>query len=393
MKNFFKRLGSLILFISSGAILTAQSLSYSSLLPEIQSIQKLLAPDKRTAILNVEIKDTLKPFVTLMGETDLPAAKEQIIDLLNEKKISYVDSVRLLPDAALGERMWGLATISVANIYAKASNVSELVSQVLMGTPVKVLERKNEWLHIQTPEQYIGWIDGSGLQLLTAKDMDAWKKSNRYLFKKLSGYAFDKPDPQSNIVTDLVLCDLLVAESTEKGFLKIRIADGRTGYVKKSDCISFDEWSHSEPSVRNILSIAREMMGMPYLWGGASSKAADCSGFVKLAYYSQGIILARDASQQARYGEKIDITNLDNLQPGDLLFFGTSAQHITHVGMYLDKGDFIHCSGKVYISSIIPGDPKYNPARNKVSACRVIHSLNAEGITLVKNHPWYVVQP
>ena len=95
---------------------------------------------------------------------------------------------------------------------------------------------------------------------------------------------------------------------------------------RKTDCISFDDWSNSEPDVQSILSDARQMMGSPYLWGGASSKATDCSGFVKLVYYTQGIILARDASQQARYGEPIDFSNRNNLQPGDLLFFGSSAQ-------------------------------------------------------------------
>jgi cell wall-associated NlpC family hydrolase len=84
---------------------------------------------------------------------------------------------------------------------------------------------------------------------------------------------------------------------------------------------------------------------------------------------------------------------MDNLQPGDLLFFGRSARRITHVGIYMEKGDFIHSSGRVYISSIDPGDPKYNPARINVAARRVLNSLNTEGITRVKDHPWYVVQP
>ncbi len=134
-------------------------------------------------------------------------------------------------------------------------------------------------------------------------------------------------------------------------------------------------------------------MGSPYLWGGASSKAMDCSGFVKLVYYTQGIILARDASQQARYGEPVDFSNRNNLQPGDLLFFGSSAQQIKHMGIYLGNGNFIHSSGMVRINSIDPGDPKFVPARNTVAARRIINSLGTEGIVRVKDHPWYKVQP
>jgi cell wall-associated NlpC family hydrolase len=115
----------------------------------------------------------------------------------------------------------------------------------------------------------------------------------------------------------------------------------------------------------------------------------DCSGFVKTVFYSQGIILARDASQQAKYGEAVDISNSNNLQPGDLMFFGRSAQKITHVGIYLGNGDFIHSSGKVHISSNNPDDPKYVPERNFVAARRILNSTGTEGIVRVKDHEWY----
>jgi gamma-D-glutamyl-L-lysine dipeptidyl-peptidase len=263
----------------------------------------------------------------------------------------------------------------------------------MMGTPLKVLDCNVKWCRVQTPENYIGWMDTSGLQLFTASEMENWKKSDRYLFNNISGYAFDALGKKGEVVTDLVLGNLFEAEPTKKGFLKLKTPDGRIGYVKKDDCISFDDWSNLQPKVQTILKIAKQMMGSPYLWGGASSKATDCSGFVKLVYYSQGIILARDASQQARYGESIDFTDRNNLQPGDLLFFGSTKQRISHVGIYLEKGDFIHSSGRVHISSIDPDDPKYNVNRKNVAACRILNSLNTEGIVRVKDHPWYKVQP
>ena len=294
---------------------------------------------------------------------------------------------------SLGDKTWALATLSVSNIRALPDHASELVSQALMGTPLKVLDYNDKWYRVQTPEHYIGWMDSSGLQQFTAKEMEYWKKSGRYFYNHLSGSAYDAPTLKGNVVTDLVLGDLFEVESRVKGFLKIRIPDGRSGYVKKADCISFDDWSYSQPNVQSILSFARQMMGSPYLWGGTSSKAVDCSGFVKLVYYAQGIILARDASQQARYGESIDFNNMNNLQPGDLLFFGSSAQHISHEGIYLGKGDFIHSSGRVHISSIDPSDPKYVLTRKNVAACRIVNSFNTEGIVRVKDHPWYNVQP
>jgi hypothetical protein len=302
-------------------------------------------------------------------------------------------TIMMAQTLSLGDSTWALSSLSVSNLRALPDDASELVSQTLMGTPLKVLGSNDKWYQVQTPEHYTGWMDAGGLQIFSEKEMEYWKKSDRFLFYHLSGYAFDAPTLKSNVVTDLVLCDLFAVESTIKGFLKIRIPDGRIGYVRKADCISFDDWSCSQPNVQTILLFARQMMGSPYLWGGTSSKAVDCSGFVKLVYYSQGIILSRDASQQAMYGESIDFSNRNNLQPGDLLFFGSSAQHISHEGIYLGKADFIHSSGKVHISSIDPGDPKYVPARHNVAARRILNSLNTEGIIRVKDHPWYAVQP
>ena len=377
----------------TGKLRREVTMSYETLSQELQSLQKKLVPDKRVAILEIELKDTPQHNIIVSGVTDLPEAKAQIIQFLTDNKVSFIDSLRVLPDSSMGDKIWALAILSVSNIRALPDDVSELVSQALMGTPLRVLDHNNKWYRIQTPEKYIGWMDGSGLQLFTANEMEYWRKADRYLYNHLSGYAYDAPTLRGNIITDLVLGDLFEVESAVNRFLKIKIPDGRRGYVRKSDCISFHDWSCSEPNVKSLLPVAMQMMGTPYLWGGASGKAVDCSGFVKLVYYAQGIILARDASQQARYGESIDFNNINNLQPGDLLFFGSSAQRISHVGIYLGEGNFIHSSGRVHISSIDPSDPKYVVDRKNQAACRIMNSLNTEGIVRVKNHPWYNDKP
>jgi hypothetical protein len=285
---------------------------------------------------------------------------------------------------------WALASLSVSNLRTVPDHTSELVSQVMMGTPLKILDFRDKFYQVQTPEGYLGWLDAKGLELFTVLEIEAWKASDRAFFNTISGYAYDIPDQKGDVVTDLVLGDLFETVPADNGFLKITLPDGRFGFVMQSDCISFNEWISQEAEVNSVISFAKRMMGFPYLWGGASSKAADCSGFTKLLYYTQGIILARDSSQQARYGEPVDISSLDNLEPGDLLFFGSSAQRISHVGIHLGKGDFIHSSGRVQISSIMPGDPRHDPDRNHVAARRIIHSLDSEGITRVRSHGWYV---
>jgi gamma-D-glutamyl-L-lysine dipeptidyl-peptidase len=393
MKLFCIKTVCLLLLLCSAVVVTAQTSSYKALSQELQSLQKQIVPDKRIAILEILLKDTLRPDVIITGKTDQPEAKEQIIRFLTDRKISFIDSIRLLPDPKLGYKTWALSKLSVSNIRIQPKDASELVSQVLMGTPMKVLDYADKWYQVQTPENYIGWMDTAGLQTITQEELDRWKISDRFIYTSISGFVYDSPGKKGKIISDIVLGDLIEVESSGKGFLKIRIPDGRTGYVKKDECLSFNSWADSEPKAETALTLALEMMGFPYLWGGASSKAIDCSGFVKLVYYMQGIILARDASQQARYGEIIDFSDRNNLQPGDLLFFGKSSDHITHMGIYISDGDFIHASGMVRINSIDPADPKFVSARKTVAARRIIDSLGTEGIVRVKNHPWYTIQP
>jgi hypothetical protein len=187
--------------------------------------------------------------------------------------------------------------------------------------------------------------------------------------------------------------DLFEVEAEVNGFLKIRISDGRIGFVRKKDCLSWNEWTNRKQDAPSVISVARQLLGVPYMWGGTSCKAVDCSGLSKTSYFSQGIILARDASQQARYGEHPDFNNISSLEPGDLLFFGRSAQRVTHVGLYLGNGKYIQASGFVRISSIDPNDPEFDLTERKklVASSRVLNSLNTEGIVLIKDHPWYSI--
>ena len=164
MKNFYNTFVTLFLLLCSGSIVMAQTPAFKTLSQELQSLQNQLVPDKRVAILNIELKDTLQPAVVLSGETDLPDAKAQIIRFLNDQKIAFVDSFRLLPDASPGDKTWALASLSVSNLRLQPDNTSELVSQALMGTPMKVLDFKGNWYRVQTPDHYIAWIDSGGLR-------------------------------------------------------------------------------------------------------------------------------------------------------------------------------------------------------------------------------------
>ena len=358
--------------------------------PLILSIKKQFAPDGRVALFQVKPACESKKLV-LRGETTIPRARQALLDSLEKKKIPVVDSILVLPDISIGDKPWGLITLSVGNMRKKPDHAAEMVSQLLLGTPVKILQFRHGWYRIQSPDEYIGWIDDSALAPVTEASLNKWKKSDRYLYRQTSGYVYADPDDESQVVSDLVLGDLFPVLSGKKGFLQMQFPDGRTGFVRKNDCEAYPEWVDAKPDVDKIIETARHLVGRPYLWGGTSTKAIDCSGLMKTAYYSQGVILARDASQQARYGEVLPVTDSLNFLPGDLLFFGRSKDHVTHVGMYIGKGRYVHSSGLVRINSLNPRDSDYLPANRKrlVSASRVLNSLNTEEVIQVKQHPWY----
>ncbi len=396
MKNAIQKIILFILVSFAGLNIQAQSVSFKILISEMQTVQKQLVPDKRVAILNVSLKDTLHQPIIVKGETNLPEGKKQVIQLIAAKRIQFVDSIALLPEASLGSKIWGIAKLSVANMRTVPAHAGEMASQVLMGTPVKLLAEKEDWLQVQTPDMYIGWINRGAIVLKTEAEMTTWKQVKRYIFNKMNGFALASPNKNAQPVSDLVLCDLFEFVSEAKGYLQVRLPDGRTAFVKKNDCISFQEWSNRPVDVPSLLSVARQMMGVPYFWGGTSSKATDCSGLTKTSYYSQGVVLARDASQQARYGSHPDFTDYRNLQPGDLIFFGNSLRRVTHVALCLENGTFIHASGSsamVRLNSLNPADSLFdsNLLKVLVGSSRIVNSLNTDGIVSVKNHPWYSI--
>ena len=101
-----------------------------------------------------------------------------------------------------------------------------------------------------------------------------------------------------------------------------------------------------------IISTAKKYIGVPYVWGGTSPSGFDCSGLVQYVFRQHGIQLNRTTKTQYQHGSYVAKSNL---QPGDLVFFqNTYTTGISHVGIYIGSGDFIHASSSkgVMISSL-----------------------------------------
>jgi cell wall-associated NlpC family hydrolase len=106
----------------------------------------------------------------------------------------------------------------------------------------------------------------------------------------------------------------------------------------------------------DVVKTAIGVMGTPYAWGGDDTNGYDCSGLIQYAYGQHGIILPRISRDQVRMGRAVE-RRLEALRPGDILGFSVEGDQITHVGLYVGEGEFIHsASGGVKISSLSATD-------------------------------------
>ena len=374
-------------------ILSCQSRSLAPVQQEIDSISRHWVPDKRVGIFEFNLVDRGGAKLILKGETMFAGAKSEVLKMLSVKGIEFIDSTVLLPDTIRNEKCWGLIALSVANMRSKPAHSAEMISQAIMGTPVRILKDGDGWVLIQTPDQYIGWTNKSAVQPKSYSEIANWRNSGRLIYRLSGGNVYGDIQ-QKEVISDLVAGAIVVKNSEYKNISQVTLPDGRIGYVSGLNWINFNQWKDTA-SLRSDRMIVngRQFLGFPYLWGGTSSKGMDCSGFVKTVCFLNGVVLERDASQQVKHGSVVDITSgLDNLKRGDLLFFGSKQPfRVNHVGIYIGDNALIHESGSVHVNSLDKNSPIFNAdlSSNLVGARRIIGMSPEEGLWPLKQHPWY----
>jgi hypothetical protein len=220
--------------------------------------------------------------------------------------------------------------VSLSPVRAEAKDASEMVSQLLFGEPVQILEYSDPWVKIETVlDGYEGYADKKHFRPLSEKEWKRWMDGQTLLSSHLA--TLETPWGMQYLV---------------RGSFVPFDQDGSFNIGK--DSFTFLE-KPTEISWNSIEEAALSYLNAPYLWGGKSPFGIDCSGLTQTVLRFFDINIPRDASQQVECGREIDFSEV---QTGDLGFFHNSAGKIIHVGFCGKDGSFIHASGRVRIDKL-----------------------------------------
>lgn len=332
--------------------------------------------------------------------------------------------------SAQGVKHWAVTEFSANFMREKPDYPAELGDQALMGTIVELLDTNSYWVKIKSPEPYTAWVSERGLVPMDDEELRDYLEAPKYICTASYSHVYEEPSLNSTIVSDFVMGDIVrimykqivhtsgslrgYAEGRavlKKKFVGVVLPSGKTGYVPAEDVDVFYKWAKDsykmlgslEKCRDNILETAGKFLGVPYMWGGTSIKSVDCSGFTRCVYFMNGILLPRNASQQARTGSDIGIFingefSSRDLLPGDLLFFGRAAtdsttESVTHVGIYIGEEKYIHSSQLVGVSSLNPAAEDY-AGRQPIRVRRIIGEVDKKGSGVVSmwKSPFYFAQ-
>lgn len=257
--------------------------------------------------------------------------------------------------------MKAIVNTAVCPMFGQPAWESTVEDEVLYGMVVDILEEVAPgWYRIRTHYRYEGIVSADAL-IVGDEAAAAWEAMPKQVVRNKNHCdVLSQPKVQGWHLESLTRgCLVAPLEELENGWTKVRLVDGREGYNQTSilDTYHAQPLSTDEETMRRALCDAALLyQGTQYRWGGKSPMGIDCSGLCSMAYMLCGVLIYRDA--KIMEGFPMHEISLDNIKPGDLLFFPG------HVAMYLGEGRYIHSTGRkgddgVVFNSLDPNAPDF----------------------------------
>ncbi|MCS7077214.1 MAG: C40 family peptidase [Bacteroidia bacterium] len=217
---------------------------------------------------------------------------------------------------------------------------SELVTQLLFGDVVQVLEKTNIWAKIKIlHDQYEGYVLTMQLSKISPSEAEHYEKH----YALVTALSISAHSDQISLTMGCRVPTALIQDIGER--IQVKLPYSKQLIISKKD-LTFSNYSTDR-----VVELAKQFLYAPYLWGGRSIFGIDCSGFTQLIFRMMGVIIHRDAYQQATQG--LTIPTLSQAKVGDLIFFRKhESTKISHVGIYIGNQEVIHSAGYVHISKV-----------------------------------------
>jgi cell wall-associated NlpC family hydrolase len=268
--------------------------------------------------------------------------------------------------------------VSTMTVPDKLWLVDKLVTQALYGDRVTVLETSGAWSRVAVPSQpssqdprgYPGWLPSAQL----ARSQSPGTGSLALVARRTSMLR-DPADP-ARALLELSYDTRLPVLAEGPTWITVATPGGGRGLLAASD-VEVAPPGRRPPAGPDLVRTAQSFSGLAYLWAGTSAFGFDCSGFTSTVYRAHGVVIPRDADDQAAAGSPVDRSRL---QAGDLLFYASDQGRgrVHHVAMYVGDGLMIQspATGKT-VETVAVDSPPY--AREFSGARRYLPSPTATG--------------